>query len=315
MCMRLSVNKQSALSIKEQIKGQTRMLIESGDIAPKETLPSVRDLAQIIGVNRNTVSLAYRELAEEGYIEMIPGSGTFVKKKVNTMNNAVLKDIFREAMQRATEQGYTQRQISDYFVMQLVSPPRPWKCRVLVVDCNRETLDDVAGTIKDNFNVEVETVLIQTLEKRPESARLHLLDKDFVVCGFNHIAEFQRALPTCTLDVIPVLFKPYVRFINELLKLPPGTKVACSCVNQRSTETFDKNLQFSEGRSLKKVYVGYDRLQELPELLNGCDVVFATSYVYDQVRNMLGNRKRVVKVDLSIDTQSIELIREKINSL
>jgi len=121
------------------------------------------------------------------------------------------------------------------------------------------------------------------------------------MCGFNHIKEFQKALPSCALDIVPVLFKPYVRFINELLKLPPGTKVACSCVNQRSTETFDRNLQFSEGRSLRKVYVGFDRLQELPDLLEGCDVVFASSYVYEQIKNMLGSKKRVAKVDLSID--------------
>ena len=313
--MKLAVNKQSALSIKEQIKGQIRMLIESGDFAPEEALPSVRDLASILGVNRNTASLAYRELAEEGWIQMIAGSGTFVKKKGNSMSNVALKTIFSEAMQKATKQGYTQRQISDYFLTQLVSQPRPEKCRILVVECNHETLNQIAEAIKDNFDIDAERVLIQTLENSPESVPHYLLDKDFVVCGFNHIEEFQRALPACTLDVIPVLFKPYVRFINELLKLPPGTKVACSCVNQRSTETFDRNLQFSDGRSLRKVYVGFDRLQELPDLLDGCDVVFATSYVYDQIKNMLGSKKRVVKVDLSIDTQSIELICEKINSL
>jgi hypothetical protein len=196
-----------------------------------------------------------------------------------------------------------------------VSPPLPQKCRVLVVECNRETLDEISDAIRDNFGVETEGVLIQTLEERPESAPRYLVDKNFVVCGFNHIAEFNRVLPECRLDIIPVLFKPYVRFINELLKLPPGTKVACSCVNQRSSETFDRHLQFSEGRSLKKVYIGLDQVQELPELLDDCDVVFATSYVYDRLRALLGNRKRVVKVDLSIDPQSMELIREKIQTL
>jgi hypothetical protein len=106
-----------------------------------------------------------------------------------------------------------------------------------------------------------------------------------------------------------------VHFINELLKLPPGTKVGFSCVNQRSTETFHKNLEFTKGRSLKKVYVGLDRLEELPDLLDGCDAVFATSYVYDRVKGLLGESKMVRRVDISIDPQSVELIREKIYSL
>jgi DNA-binding transcriptional regulator YhcF (GntR family) len=313
--MRMAINRQSSLSIKEQIKGQIRMLIESGDFLPDEALPSVRDLAEILGVNRNTASAAYRELAEEGWIRILSGSGTFVKKQAGGLNRAGLKDIFIDAMKKATEQGYTQRQITDFFVTQLVSPPQPGKCRVLVVECNQETLEDIEGAIRDNFNVHTQGVLIQALEKRSETASLYLKDKDVVVCGFNHITEFQHIFPDCTLDVIPVLFKPYVRLINELLKLPPDTKVAFSCVNQRSTETFDKNLQFSKGRSLKKVYVGLDRLQELPEILDDCEVVFATSYVYDQIKDMLGDTKRLVKVDISIDPQSIELIREKINSL
>jgi DNA-binding transcriptional regulator YhcF (GntR family) len=313
--MRLSVNKKSALGIKEQIKVQMRMLVESGDMGRKGALPSVRDLAEMLGVNRNTVALAYRELAEEGWLEMRAGSGTFAKTRGGTMHTGALKDIFRDSMKRASELGYTHQQIHDFFLTQLVSPQRTAKYRILVVECNRETMDEISNAIRDNFGIETEGVLIQTLESKPDSAPLYLEDKEFVVCGFNHIAEFTRIFPDCRLDIIPVLFKPYVRFINELLKLPPGTKVGCSCVNQRSSETFDRNLQFSEGRSLKKVYVGLDQVQELPELLEDCDVVFATSYVYDRIRELLGNDKRIVKVDLSIDPQSIELIREKIQTL
>lgn len=47
-------------------------------LAPESALPASRDLAQEIGVSRNTVLHAYAQLQAEGYVEARVGSGTFV---------------------------------------------------------------------------------------------------------------------------------------------------------------------------------------------------------------------------------------------
>jgi len=41
-------------------------------------VPSVRDMAQELGVNPNTVQKAYRELESHGYFYTVPGQGNFV---------------------------------------------------------------------------------------------------------------------------------------------------------------------------------------------------------------------------------------------
>ena len=48
-------------------------LLEAGD-----QLPTVRDVAESIAINPNTVLKAYRELEHEGLVEGSPGLGTFV---------------------------------------------------------------------------------------------------------------------------------------------------------------------------------------------------------------------------------------------
>jgi GntR family transcriptional regulator len=56
-----------------QVAGQVRALIVSGALRPGDTLPGVRRLAMDLGVHFNTVAEAYRQLGEEGLVEVNQG--------------------------------------------------------------------------------------------------------------------------------------------------------------------------------------------------------------------------------------------------
>lgn len=62
----------------DQIAGQMRFAIASGQVEPGAQLPTVRRLAQRLGVNFNTVARAYRILDAEGLILSRQGQGSFV---------------------------------------------------------------------------------------------------------------------------------------------------------------------------------------------------------------------------------------------
>ena len=49
-------------------------------MAEDEKLPSVRELAQQLSINPNTIQRAYRELETEGCIYSVAGKGSFVAK-------------------------------------------------------------------------------------------------------------------------------------------------------------------------------------------------------------------------------------------
>ena len=51
----------------EQISEQIRLLITEGKLRPGSYVPSSRQLADQLGVSRNTVLLAFSRLASEGY--------------------------------------------------------------------------------------------------------------------------------------------------------------------------------------------------------------------------------------------------------
>nr|WP_294974067.1 PLP-dependent aminotransferase family protein [uncultured Pseudomonas sp.] len=65
-------------SLQQQVADQLRGKVLGGVLRPGQQLPSIRELAQSLGVARNTVLLAYERLCSEGYIVSRGTRGTFV---------------------------------------------------------------------------------------------------------------------------------------------------------------------------------------------------------------------------------------------
>lgn len=70
----------------EQIKENFKTLIVTGAMAEGEAMPSVRELAAILGINPNTIQRAYKELEQEGFIHSMRAKGSFVAPRKNTIN-------------------------------------------------------------------------------------------------------------------------------------------------------------------------------------------------------------------------------------
>ena len=78
--MRVRIDRKSALSIRQQLRGAIEHEISFGPLKAGDPLPSVRDLAEQAGVAPTTVSKIYGDLKSAGLVEGLSGSGTFVAK-------------------------------------------------------------------------------------------------------------------------------------------------------------------------------------------------------------------------------------------
>ena len=76
--MKLIISNISGIPIYEQIKQQVKSAIMSGDLCEDEALPSLRTLAKDLKISVLTVTKAYTELEEEGFVKNIQGRGCFV---------------------------------------------------------------------------------------------------------------------------------------------------------------------------------------------------------------------------------------------
>ncbi len=76
--MKLIISNASGLPIYEQIKQQVKAAILSGELQEEEMLPSLRTLAKDLKISVLTVTRAYTELEQEGFVKNVQGRGCFV---------------------------------------------------------------------------------------------------------------------------------------------------------------------------------------------------------------------------------------------
>lgn len=74
----LAIDPTSSVPIYAQLVDRIRALVASGAVQPGERLPTVRDLAVALRVNRNTAARAYQVLESEGVIDTRRGEGSFI---------------------------------------------------------------------------------------------------------------------------------------------------------------------------------------------------------------------------------------------
>jgi GntR family transcriptional regulator len=74
----VTVDRFDATPLYEQLAAILRGKIESGELAPRDQVPSEPFLMQTHGLSRDTVRHALDILRAEGLIQTFPGRGTFV---------------------------------------------------------------------------------------------------------------------------------------------------------------------------------------------------------------------------------------------
>jgi DNA-binding transcriptional MocR family regulator len=76
--MHIQIDKNAPVPLYRQIVAEVRRLIDAGLLAAGTRLPSSRELAEMLGISRKTVLIAFQELIAERYLESRPQSGTYV---------------------------------------------------------------------------------------------------------------------------------------------------------------------------------------------------------------------------------------------
>ena len=97
-----AIDRDGEIPIGVQLAWALRSCIRDGRFAPAQRLPGLRELADAVGVNANTVRAVYQRLEREGLIDSRQGSGTFVAARplaaASSRVSAIAADAAREAL-------------------------------------------------------------------------------------------------------------------------------------------------------------------------------------------------------------------------
>jgi GntR family transcriptional regulator len=106
--LNVNIDRSGPLALHDQVAAQIRRAIAAGEAAPGERLPLAKDLAAVLGVNKNTVLRALHILREEGLLEFRRGRGITV---AGTPERGAVLARVRNLLEFAQQQGYGHKEI------------------------------------------------------------------------------------------------------------------------------------------------------------------------------------------------------------
>lgn len=97
------IDYKSRKPIYEQIIENMKQLVVSGVLQRDDQLPSVRQLAQELAINPNTIQKAYAELERQGVIYSLKGRGSFVGSSLQELRTVQQKELLEQLAALSTD--------------------------------------------------------------------------------------------------------------------------------------------------------------------------------------------------------------------
>ncbi len=104
--MQIRIDNASDRPVYLQIVDQVKRDIALGRLVRDERLPTVRQLAEQLAINPNTIAKAFRQLEQEGIIVTKAGAGAFVASLDSHLSRAVRRRLICDELERIVVEAF-----------------------------------------------------------------------------------------------------------------------------------------------------------------------------------------------------------------
>ncbi len=106
----VNIDRDEPVALHDQVAAEIRRAIADGEAGPGDRLPLAKDIAAVLGVNKNTVLRAMHILRDEGLLEFKQGRGITVS---GTPQKGAVLDRVHELIEFARTHGYRREEVID----------------------------------------------------------------------------------------------------------------------------------------------------------------------------------------------------------
>ncbi len=300
--MKITINKDSVVPIRDQIIEQVGLQIAAGILQHKEKLPSIRSLAQRLGIHYSTVTAAYNHLAEVGLLDIRQGSGVRVAGRTDSVELNREKDLdamVDQFLARAQERGYSREQLKQAYERIANRPPLR---RILAVDANVDFHPILLAELMPHFDLPVQTCTIEQLKSNNHNDAL-------IVTSLYHLFAFQELISDPT-RLIVCNIEPGRAEIETATQLPAGSLVLLVSVSETLTRIATKLVAANRGEEIAVRSVVPSDLKELNYMIKHADLIICDISGEKAVLPISG-KKKILNFRLYAPS-TIDLIKDRI---
>lgn len=316
--MNLLLDTTSDIPLNQQIKVQLRYLILSGELSPGMQIPSVRELAAFLKTNRNTVAKAYRELEEEGYLDIRQAAGTYVAQNLDIPPRKETKEfvsVLKKAMQQASELGFSSEEFVNMAQMLMLKEKNSGSnVKALFVECNPFALEQYVKDLTNALAITVEGVLLDSLvEKRVEESFLDSFDVIITTAG--HYPEVKRVLGSRQ-NIYGINLGPYLKVVEQLLECPKDMRIGVICMSPRGGSEGLKSSLLNLGIKGDLITEGYSSDGDIRRVAAVSDILVVSKFALMHKKDVFERMgKRVIEYENVLSESSIEILRKIIEKI
>lgn len=302
--MKISINKDSSVPVRDQLVEQVSLQIASGMLTAKEKLPSIRALAARLGIHYSTVTAAYNHLADVGLLEIRQGSGVRVASINNRESEPVktnLPSMLNDFLARASEAGFAASDVLKEFEKLKVRKPVR---RILAVDRNKDFHPVLLTELKPHFSIPVEACTVQEILEKPEQ-----MDDSLILTSLYHLFTFQQNVTDRT-RLVPCNIEPARLEMEKIATMRAGSLVLLISVSQTLMNMATKLVAAHRGEEIAVRSVLLSDEQEMKYMVNHADLILCDSPSEETVRQ-IADPKKLLAFKLYAPS-TIELIQDRL---
>ncbi len=189
----LELDQTSDIPLYRQIHEQIVDMINSGTLLPGDKLPTERSLCQTYSLTRATVKAAYSLLKNEGKINALQGSGSYIAKKDSQNVVKAAQQGIASLLQRFPESAISSNELLALFQDELKKrsiAPRP--VEVSLIDCCVECIDMAKAQLDSIQNVHCSGIVLHDFISQPKQM---IQDAELIFTTPKHYQEILRLIP------------------------------------------------------------------------------------------------------------------------
>lgn len=239
----------------------------TGIYPPGSRLPASRELANELGVHRNTVAKAYRTLVELGLISSTPGRGSFAAARIDLATPGAYDSRVSERLAaeiaRARRGNIREVDLRTMIDQHIATIYHAQPARGAFVECNTADLRVAITEITQQTDVQLAPVLLEDLAADPAGVAATY---DVVFTSLFHLLEVRDLLHDVTprYPIIGIHTQPDERALTEIAQIAPETRVGIVVSNSDGARRFGSQLQtFSRASAVILVQPSDEAIRDL----------------------------------------------------
>lgn len=258
-----------------QLEEQLKRLIVNGYLEEGSELPSNRELAGYLRINRNTVARVMSRLEREGYAESRRGLGRRVKRPPANAKEAERERFVEETLWSAAARGFSAQELGRALLAR-AGGPAVEKIPIIFVECNPWQVRKFSAQLEERLPVRAQGLLIYEL--REAIGRGEELSSPWVVTTFFHVREVETLTKGIGTETVGLLSVATLDNLQRLQELDPGTTVAVLGDVQEGVYNLVRLIKGAGLDHLDLVAL-WDEDDEMQEVLSRAEAVVCSSNV------------------------------------